>query len=103
MTTPKTHTLGELAEILRGKVTGDPDTPIHGIAKIDEARQGDLTFLTNPKYQKKLTDSDASALLAGHGITWDRPVLQVDDNYGDARFLVRSDGNVGIGTTEPEA
>ncbi len=81
MTTSKTYTLGELAESIQGKVVGDPDTPIHGIAKIDEARRGDLTFLTNPKYQKKLTDSEASALLAGHGITWHRPVLQVDDPY----------------------
>lgn len=81
MTTPKTHTLGELAQILQGKVVGDPDTPIHGIAKIEDARQGDLTFLTNPKYQKKLMDSDAGALLAGHGVTWDRPVLQVDNPY----------------------
>lgn len=81
MTTPKTHTLGELAQILQGKVVGDPNTPIHGVSKIEDARQGDLTFLTNPKYQKQLVDCAATALLAGHDITWDRPVLQVDDPY----------------------
>jgi hypothetical protein len=31
------------------------------------------------------------------------PALQVDDNNGTTRLLVRSDGNVGIGNTNPDA
>lgn len=30
------------------------------------------------------------------------PVLQVEDNYGNNRFLVQSNGNVGIGTANPD-
>jgi UDP-3-O-[3-hydroxymyristoyl] glucosamine N-acyltransferase len=75
------RTLGELAHILGGAVIGDEQIPIYGIAKIDEAGPEDLTFLTNPKYTKKLVASRAGALLAGPGVTWDRPVLQVQDPY----------------------
>jgi UDP-3-O-[3-hydroxymyristoyl] glucosamine N-acyltransferase len=75
------RTLGELAHLLGGAVIGDEQLLICGIAKIDEAGHHDLTFLTNPKYAKKLTASKAGALLANPGVTWDRPVLQVKDPY----------------------
>ena len=78
---PNSRTLGELARLLNGVVIGDEQLPIYGIAKIDEAGPRDLTFLTNPKYTKKLAASHAGALLANPGVTWDRPVMQVKDPY----------------------
>jgi UDP-3-O-[3-hydroxymyristoyl] glucosamine N-acyltransferase len=75
------RTLGELAQLLHGTVIGDTKTQVQGVAKIDEAGPGDITFLTSPKYAKKLSYSKARALLAGPGVTWDRPVLQVEDPY----------------------
>ena len=74
-------TLDELATYLGGSVIGDRKVEIRGIAKIDEAGPLDLTFLTSPKYAKKLGSCRAGALLAGPSVTWDRPVLQVKDPY----------------------
>ena len=75
------RTLGDLAQLLNGAVAGDEGTQVQGVAKIDEAGPKDITFLTSHKYAKKLGSSKAGALLAGPGVTWDRPVLQVEDPY----------------------
>ena len=60
---PKTMTLGEIARLLGGDVRGDGGTVIRGVRGIDEAGEGDLTFVANPKYQKKLLTTRATAAL----------------------------------------
>jgi UDP-3-O-[3-hydroxymyristoyl] glucosamine N-acyltransferase len=45
--------LTELAGIVGGAVIGDGSTIIRGVAGIDDARPGDITFIANPKYLKK--------------------------------------------------
>lgn len=56
-------TLAEIAEIVDGEVVGDPNLVISGLSGIKEACEGDLTFLSNPKYLNFLKDSKASAIL----------------------------------------
>jgi len=59
------HTIAALATMLEALV--EPNTGeeriITGVAKIEEARQGDLTFVANPKYGKFLANTAASAVL----------------------------------------
>ena len=55
--------LKEIAQFLDGELVGDPDIIITGVAKIEEARKGELTFLANPKYFKYLETTNASAVL----------------------------------------
>jgi UDP-3-O-[3-hydroxymyristoyl] glucosamine N-acyltransferase len=44
---------------------------IHDVATIDDAKKGDITFLQNPKYSKKLKNSKASAcILSKDNIKW---------------------------------
>jgi UDP-3-O-[3-hydroxymyristoyl] glucosamine N-acyltransferase len=45
--------LTELAGIVGGAVVGDGSTRIRGVAGIDDARPGDITFIANSKYLKK--------------------------------------------------
>ena len=66
MTTSKT--LGELADHVGGRVIGDSSVVIHKIAPIDEAVPGEITFLTNPRYQKYLSQCRASAVIVGRGV-----------------------------------
>ena len=54
-------TLGELAKLVGGGVVGDPRIAIRGVAGIDEAAVGDITFLVNPRYIPSLKKSRASA------------------------------------------
>ncbi|HEX5423101.1 MAG TPA: UDP-3-O-(3-hydroxymyristoyl)glucosamine N-acyltransferase [Candidatus Acidoferrales bacterium] len=55
--------LGEIAERLGCDVDGDAATEINGVAGIDEARPGELTFLVNRKYRSALEATKASAII----------------------------------------
>lgn len=56
-------TLREIAKLLDGTFTGNGDTVIENIRPIDEAGVGDITFVTNRKYFKKIKTTKASAIL----------------------------------------
>ena len=57
-------TLGEIAAQLSCTVAGDPDLPITGVAALEAAKQGELTFLSNPKYSAQVATTKASAIIA---------------------------------------
>ncbi len=59
------RSLGEIAEYLAGELVGDPSVLITGVAGIEEAQAGDLTFLANPKYAAFLEKTSASAVIMG--------------------------------------
>lgn len=56
--------LTEIAQMLKGRVVGDPDLRIHGVSSIEEAKPGEISFIANPKYYSKAAASRASALIA---------------------------------------
>jgi UDP-3-O-[3-hydroxymyristoyl] glucosamine N-acyltransferase len=56
-------TAAEIAQWLDGELVGDGAVQISRVAKIDDAAPGDLTFLANPKYEKYLGTTKASAIL----------------------------------------
>ncbi|HLF18245.1 MAG TPA: UDP-3-O-(3-hydroxymyristoyl)glucosamine N-acyltransferase [Candidatus Omnitrophota bacterium] len=57
-------TLAEVAELVKGKVVGNRNLTIKGLSGIKEAKEGDLTFLANPKYTPLARETKASAILA---------------------------------------
>src|SRR6202453_3706041 len=54
--------LGEIAKQLGCEVEGDAGLEITGVAGIEEARSGALTFLVNRKYRPALATTQASAI-----------------------------------------
>ncbi|MBI2427857.1 MAG: UDP-3-O-(3-hydroxymyristoyl)glucosamine N-acyltransferase [Ignavibacteriales bacterium] len=56
-------TANDIAKLLEGKLVGDGSVQITGIAKIEEAGDGTLSFIANPKYEKYLETTSASAVL----------------------------------------
>jgi UDP-3-O-[3-hydroxymyristoyl] glucosamine N-acyltransferase len=60
----KLKTVGELAAAIKGRIYGDPQTIIRGIASIDEARPGDITFAESLRYLQNAEQSNASAIVA---------------------------------------
>ncbi|HXF74984.1 MAG TPA: UDP-3-O-(3-hydroxymyristoyl)glucosamine N-acyltransferase [Methylomirabilota bacterium] len=64
---PIPKTLSELADHVGGKVIGDGSVVIHRVASIDEARAGDITFLSHPRYQCFLPTCGASAVIVAPG------------------------------------
>lgn len=60
--------LAELAGLLRAGYDGDPDMLLTGVGTIDAAGAGELTFLANPKYEKALATTKASAVVIAPGV-----------------------------------
>jgi UDP-3-O-[3-hydroxymyristoyl] glucosamine N-acyltransferase len=55
--------LGEIAAALGRRLIGDGDLEISGVAGMEHAGPGQLTFLANPKYAPKVKHTKASAIL----------------------------------------
>ena len=56
-------TLAELAALVNGKILGDPQLLIKGVAGIREAKNDEITFLSNPRYSKELAQTAAGAII----------------------------------------
>ncbi len=79
--------LRDIASLLGAEVeSASGGLEIRGVAKIEEAAAGDITFLANPKYARHLGNTRASAVIVARTLTvapGERtPVLvRVDDPY----------------------
>jgi len=56
-------TAKQIADILQGKVEGDPNAEVSQLSKIEEGTQGALTFLANPKYKPYIYKTKASIVI----------------------------------------
>jgi UDP-3-O-[3-hydroxymyristoyl] glucosamine N-acyltransferase len=76
--------LGYIAETLGCALEGDANVEITGVAGIEEARPGELTFLVNRKYRPALATTRASAIVVGKEAGAVRlPSLRSDNPYLD--------------------
>jgi UDP-3-O-[3-hydroxymyristoyl] glucosamine N-acyltransferase len=74
--------LKDIAERLGCQLQGDGSIDIHRVAGLDEAAPGDLTFLSNPKYQPRLRSTRASAIILSDAAPpIEIPSLRVADPY----------------------
>ncbi len=55
--------LKELAQLVDGKVIGDGKTVVTGVAGIQDAKDGDITYLAHPKYAVEIGKTRASAMV----------------------------------------
>src|SRR6476660_2970073 len=55
--------LHQIADELGCRLAGDGEVEIHGVAGMEHAGPGQLTFLANPKYAPKVKHTKASAIL----------------------------------------
>mgnify|MGYP001823692702 CR=1 FL=1 len=72
-----------LAELVSASIAGEADAVVTGIATLENAGQGDLSFLSNRRYFKYLASTNASAVILHHNDAVHCPVtsLAVDDPY----------------------
>ncbi|MBE7215153.1 UDP-3-O-(3-hydroxymyristoyl)glucosamine N-acyltransferase [Shewanella benthica] len=84
----KSYTLKELASILGAEIRGDEALEISSVATLENAAQGQLSFLANAKYRAQLENTQASAVLISaqevEGFTGNALVLN-DPYVGFAR------------------
>jgi UDP-3-O-[3-hydroxymyristoyl] glucosamine N-acyltransferase len=75
-------TLNEIASYLGGEVSGNGSVEIKGVAGIEEAKPGDLTFVANPKYLKSLATTSASAAITGVDVSQIKiPIIKHPNPY----------------------
>ena len=55
--------LGELAVRFGLELRGDPDAVVHGVATLQDAGPGELSFLANPRYRRHLSTTGATAVV----------------------------------------
>jgi UDP-3-O-[3-hydroxymyristoyl] glucosamine N-acyltransferase len=47
-------TAKQIAELINGRIEGDPEVAVSSFGKLEEATEGQLAFLANPKYEEFL-------------------------------------------------
>ncbi|HAY34078.1 MAG TPA: UDP-3-O-(3-hydroxymyristoyl)glucosamine N-acyltransferase [Ignavibacteria bacterium] len=77
--------LSEIADIIEGKVEGNADLIITGIGKIETANGNEITFISNPKYEKFFETTKAGCVIVnedfiikGNKVS---SVIRVNDPY----------------------
>ncbi|MGL5912751.1 MAG: UDP-3-O-(3-hydroxymyristoyl)glucosamine N-acyltransferase [Bacteroidales bacterium] len=75
----------EIATHLNGDIEGNPDITVSGFARIEQATEGSLCFLANPKYESWLYKTKASLAIINKSFKLTQPVpytiIWVDDAY----------------------
>lgn len=74
--------LRELAEYIGGRVIGDSDAKVCGLGSLDDAVEGQITFLANPKYAEKVSRTAATAVILPPGADgFGRNVVETSNPY----------------------
>jgi len=76
------RSISEIAAFMDGKVIGDGRILIGAVRGIDEAGPGEITFIANSQYEKKLQTTRASAVIVSRDTeSPGKNLIQVDDPY----------------------
>ena len=78
-------TVNQIAAMLGGEVRGDGGEKINMLAKIQEAKKGQIAFLSNPKYEQFIYTTQATAVIVKRDFESKRSIncilILVDDPY----------------------
>ena len=89
---PSALTLDQVAALVGGRLRGAPETPVRGVAPLDEAGPEDMGFLARGRYARFVKESRAGSFLVApdleRGLPGDAPRVVVDDPYGALRTLL---------------
>ncbi len=64
----KTLRLATLVKELGGELLGSGDVDISGLAPLEAATESDISFLSNPKYQRQLESTKAACVIVSPGM-----------------------------------
>ncbi len=67
-------TAQQIADFIGGRVEGDAQAKVHTFSKIEEGKEGAITFLSNPKYTHYIYDTKASIVLINEDVELEGPV-----------------------------
>ena len=64
----------QIADLIQGHVEGDANAVINSFAKIEEGKEGAISFLSNTKYLHYIYDTQSSVVLVDEAMTFEKPV-----------------------------
>jgi len=67
-------TAQQIADFIGGRVEGNEQAKVHTFAKIEEGKEGAITFLSNPKYTHFIYETKASVVLINEDVELEKPV-----------------------------
>lgn len=67
-------TAQQIASFIGGRVEGNEQAKVHTFAKIEEGKEGAITFLSNPKYTHFIYETKASVVLINDDVELEKPV-----------------------------
>ncbi len=75
----------QIAQLINGTVEGDGNVTVTNFGKIEEAKQGELSFLANPKYEEFVYTTKASIIIINENFIFKQKVvatiIRVKDAY----------------------
>jgi UDP-3-O-[3-hydroxymyristoyl] glucosamine N-acyltransferase len=78
-------TAAQIAMLVNGKIEGDMNAAVSDFGKIEEAKEGQLAFLANPKYEDYLYSTKASIVMISASLELKQSVnatlIRVEDPY----------------------
>lgn len=86
-------TVEKLNHYIKGTIKGNKDALIEGFSPIEEASQGSITFLSNPKYVHHLYNTEATAILVNKDLVPEQHIdgptlIYVNDVYSSLSVLM---------------
>lgn len=85
-------TAGQIAALINGTVEGDANAAVTTYSKIEEANEGSLTFLANPKYTHYIYTTEASVVLVSNDFVAEQEIkatlIRVEDPYATLAQLL---------------
>lgn len=85
-------TANQIAQYIEGSVEGDPDVKIFGFGRLEEATEGQIAFLANPKYEEYLYSTKASVIIVNETLELEKEIsatlIRVKDAYSAFAMLL---------------
>lgn len=102
-------TVNEIALMLGGEIVGRGDDKIKMLAKIQEAKKGQIAFLSNPKYEHFIYETEATAVIVSRDFVPRKDIratlVKVEDPYVSFTTLLEEYHNLisfqKVGVEEP--
>jgi UDP-3-O-[3-hydroxymyristoyl] glucosamine N-acyltransferase len=85
-------TVGQIAAMLGGEIKGNAEEKINMLGKIQDAKKGQIAFLSNPKYEQYIYTTQATAVIVKKDFTPRKDIsatlILVDDPYSSFTALL---------------
>ncbi|MEI9946202.1 MAG: UDP-3-O-(3-hydroxymyristoyl)glucosamine N-acyltransferase [Chitinophagaceae bacterium] len=79
-----TFTASQIALLINGKIEGDPNASVSSFGKIEDAGEGQLSFLANPKYEDHIYNTKASVIIINEDFVLKQPISSTLVRVADA-------------------